>query len=211
MMALADLYDLVFLSLQSQDKSVQFDNQDRLGIRGQACSVYGRLDGENRSPIHHFESGGYDSAGDDTGNGITRIFHRRESREKGLHSLRQRGELQYREACDTESPFRAYEYSHQIVARTIGGPAPKDHDLSARQDDLEAYDVIRSHSILEAVRPSRIFCQVSANAAYHLARGVRREVISSRGCSLGEIKVDDSRFGYYLAVFRIYEMNLLHL
>ena len=96
---------------------------------------------------------------------------------------------------DGQGPFRSDDELREVVARDVlHGAAARMEDLSSRQDDLEAEDILPRHAVLERARAAGALRDVPADRACAQALRVRRIEEAARLDRLLQIAGDDVRF-----------------
>src|SRR6185369_4958271 len=83
-------------------------------------------------------------------------------------------------------------------------------DFALRSHGFNREDVVRRHSILEAMRTAGIFGNVTADAARHLARWIRRVIQTVGRSGLRDMKIDNAGLYNGDSILHINRENPIH-
>src|SRR5262249_26188216 len=153
--------------------AVELDDQHGAGVERKPEAV-GRLDRLDDQTIHHLERGRYDAGGDDAGDRAARALDGVEDGEERAPAFGAADQPGRRTRHDAEGALATYDQSHQVVAGQVLHRTAELYDLAARQDQLDAEDVVGRDPVLERVRAAGVLGDVAADRARGLARRIRR-------------------------------------
>lgn len=180
----ANIDDLVALLIEAGFETIDFDEQDRLGIEWKA-ELKGGFDGDQNALIHHFESGGHYPSSDDLADRSRGVFDGFENAEHRAVALRIFRQLHPNFGDDGERAFAADDSADQIETDGVFGRAAEADDAAIGQDRFYAENVIDRHAIFKRVRAARIRRDVATDRACTLARWIRSIVIAGAFQSVG--------------------------
>ena len=90
---------------------------------------------------------------------------------------------------DSEQALRAHEQTEQIVVSAVEILTPEPHDLPFGRDELDAQNVVRGESVLEAMHAARVLRDIATDRAGDLARRIRSVVEAAVGDGLRQGEV----------------------
>ena len=154
--------------------------------------VNGSFHGFDRLVVHEFERRGHDPCRNHVRDRLTAVLDRMKRREQRLHGLR------FRRRRTMISVTIANVPSDPTIAPTRSMPTGSPAGLPSRtispsdEHRFNRENVIRRHAVLQAVRAAGVLRNVTADAAGHLARRIRRVVQTERRGRLRDVEVHDT-------------------
>ena len=171
--------------------------------------MHERLDRTDRQPVHHLETGRYDSRPDDRGDRVTCLFQIVEARQHTSRLLRRRRQLDGNLGDDRQQAFRAGDQREQVVTGGIERLAAELDHVAIDQHRAHSPDIVHGQAVLQAVHAAGVFGDVAADRARDLRRRIRRVIQAMDGSRLRYRQIAHARLHDSAAGQRIDRQNAL--
>ncbi len=189
-------------------RPVQFHQEQRAAIR--IIRVHRRLRRLNRQIVHHLDRRRQHARTNHVAYCRARFIRGRKRGQQRAHAFRPLHDAQNYFRGNPQRSFRSDKNSHQIVSRRIQSFSAQMHQRAVREHHFQSQDMRGGESIFQAVRASRIFRHVSADAANRLRGRIRRIKIFLRRDAAGHIQINHAGFHRHARVRKIHLQNLVH-
>src|SRR5271167_1211746 len=168
---------------------------------------FGSLDGK---VVHHFDGRGQHASSDDVADGRSGFVGAWKRSQQCADALRSFHDTKNNFRGDAESAFGPDKQASQIVPGRVESLSSDVHQGTVWKDDIQAENVSRRESILEAVRSTGILGNVAANAAYRLRGWIGCVEIAVRFDAAGNVKIENARFNDNALVGKIDLEDAIH-